>query len=108
MIAHLFEQIAPPWAQSEMTMTLSPHKFDGRKYRACAISAQNENEVGSANAARRDQRTFRCGVTRARRGRKKEKRSRVCFRQRHGGGRCAPASFQPSLRSASLFRSPNR
>jgi hypothetical protein len=74
----------------------------------CSISKQNENEVRSANAARRDQRTFRCGVTRARRGRKKEKRSRVSFRQRHGGGRCAPASFQPSLRSASLFRSPNR
>ena len=27
-----------------------------------------------------------------------EKRSRVCFRQRHGGGRCVPAPFQPSLR----------
>ena len=27
-----------------------------------------------------------------------EKRSCVCFRQRHGGGRCVPASFQPSLR----------
>ena len=27
-----------------------------------------------------------------------EKRSRVCFRQRHGGGRCIPAPFQPSLR----------
>jgi len=27
-----------------------------------------------------------------------EKRSRVCFRQRHGGGRCTTAPFQPSLR----------
>jgi hypothetical protein len=98
MIAHLFEQIAPPWAQSEMTMTFSPLKFVGRKCGVCSISEQNENEVRSANAARRDERTFRCGVTRARRGRKKEKRSRVCFRQRHGGGRCAPAPFQPSLR----------
>jgi hypothetical protein len=89
-------------------MTFSPHKLAGRKCGVCSISEQNENEMRSANATRRDQRTFRCGVTRARRGRKKEKRSRVSFRQRHGGGRCAPASFQPSLRSASLFRSPNR
>ncbi len=36
------------------------------------------------------------------------KRCCVCFRQRHGGGRCAPAPFQPSLRSASLHHSPNR
>jgi len=32
-----------------------------------------------------------------------EKRSRVCFRQRHGDGRCAPAPFQPSLRLRFTF-----
>jgi hypothetical protein len=32
-----------------------------------------------------------------------EKHSRVCFRQRHGGGRCAPAPFQPSLRLRFTF-----
>ena len=57
-----------------------------------------KNEVCSAKVARRDQRALRCGFTRARRGRKWKKRSRVCFRQRHGGGRCATAPFQPSLR----------
>jgi hypothetical protein len=67
MIAHLFEQIAPSWAQSEMTMTFSPHKFVGKKCDARAISAQDENEVRKPNVARRDQRAFRCGVTRARR-----------------------------------------
>jgi hypothetical protein len=62
-----------------MTMTFSPHKLAGRKCGVCSISEQNENEMRSANATRRDQRTFRCGVTRARRGRKKEKRSRVAL-----------------------------
>ena len=51
----------------------------------------------------RDQHTFRCSVTRARRGRTKQKRSRVGFRQRHGGGRCVPAPFQPSLRLPFTF-----
>ena len=98
MMPHLFERIAPPWAQSEMTITLSLGEFAGRKYDACAISTQLENEVHSANVVRRDQRAFRHCFTRARRGRKWKKRSRVCFRQRHGGGRCIPAPFQPSLR----------
>jgi len=31
------------------------------------------------------------------------KRSRVHFRQRHGGGRCVPAPFQPSLRLPFTF-----
>jgi hypothetical protein len=48
MIAHLFEEIAPPWAQSETTMTFSPHKFAGRKCSVCSISEQNKNEVRSA------------------------------------------------------------
>jgi hypothetical protein len=97
MMAHLFERIAPSWAQSETTMIFSRHKFAGRKYDVCSISEQNENEVSSANIARHDQRAFRCGFTRARRGRKNIKRSRVCFRQRNGGSRCVSASFQPSL-----------
>ena len=67
-------------------------------YDAHAISAQIENEVRRANVARRDQRAFRCGFTRARRGRKWKNAAALCFRQRHGGGRCVPAPFQPSLR----------
>ena len=51
-------------------MIFSRHKFAGRKYDACAISTQLENEVHSANVVRRDQRAFRHGFTRARRGRK--------------------------------------
>jgi len=42
MMPHLFERIAPPWAQSEMTITLSLGEFAGRKYDACAISAQEK------------------------------------------------------------------
>jgi len=34
----------------------------------------------------------------ARSSRTEIERSRVCFRQRHGGGRYIPAPFQPSLR----------
>jgi hypothetical protein len=43
-MADLFERIAPLWAQSETTMTFSRHKFAGRTYDACAISAQIENQ----------------------------------------------------------------
>ena len=46
----------------------------------------------------RDQRPFRCGFTRVRRGRKWKNAAALCFRQRHGGGRYVPAPFQPSLR----------
>jgi len=74
----------------------------------CSISEQNENEVRSANAARRDQRTFRCGVTRARRGRK----WRTQWRCASVSGTAADVAFR--LRSSrlsactSLNRSPNR
>jgi hypothetical protein len=59
MTGDLFELIAPSWAQSETKMIFSRQKFAGRKYDACAISAQTENEVHSANVARRDERAFR-------------------------------------------------
>ena len=39
MMAHLFERIAPSWAQSKKTMTLSLGEFAGKKCEACAISA---------------------------------------------------------------------
>jgi hypothetical protein len=42
MMAHLFEQIAPPWAQSEMTMTLSLGEFAGRQCGVCSFLEQNE------------------------------------------------------------------
>jgi hypothetical protein len=42
MMAHLFERIAPSWAQSKMTMTLSSGKFDGKNSEVCAMIAQNE------------------------------------------------------------------
>jgi hypothetical protein len=42
MMAHLFGRIAPSWAQSKMTMTLSSGKFDGKNSEVCAMIAQNE------------------------------------------------------------------
>ena len=97
MMAHLFERIAPPWAQSKMITTFSFDDFAGRKCDTCAISAQGKMKcVAQKSPAATNARSLR--FTRARRGRKWKKRSRVCFRQRHGGGRCVPAPFQPSLR----------
>jgi len=103
-----FERIALPWAQSEMTMTLSLGEFAGRKCDACAISAQSKNEVRSANATRRDQRAFRCGVTRARRGRRMK--NAVAFASVSGTAAVVAFRFRSSRLSAcaSLFRPPNR
>jgi len=42
MMADLFERIAPPWAQSKMTMTLSSGESDGKNSGVCAMIAQNE------------------------------------------------------------------
>ena len=42
MMAHLFERIAPPWAQSKMITTFSFDDFAGRKCDTCAISAQGK------------------------------------------------------------------
>jgi hypothetical protein len=42
MMADLFERIAPPWAQSKMTMTLSSDKSDRINGGVCAMIAQNE------------------------------------------------------------------
>jgi len=42
MMAHLFERIAPSWAQSKKTTTLSFGKFDRKKGGVCAMIAQNE------------------------------------------------------------------
>jgi hypothetical protein len=46
MMAHLFERIAPPWAQSKMTMTLSSGKPDRQNGGVCAMIAQNEFPLG--------------------------------------------------------------
>jgi len=70
MMAHSFDQIALSWVQSETTMIFSRHKFAGRKYDACEISTQIENEARSAKVVHRNQRAFRCRFTRARRGQK--------------------------------------
>jgi hypothetical protein len=104
----LFEQIAPPWAQSETTMTFSPHKFAGRKYRACAISAQRGNETHSTNTTRHDQRAFRCGVMRARRGQRLE--NAVALASVSGTAAVVALRLRFSRLSAyaSLFHSPNR
>jgi len=89
-------------------MIFSPHNFAGRKYRACAISAQSGNEAHSANTARHDQRAFRCGVTRARRGRRLE--NAVAFASVSGTAAVVALRLRSSRLSAyaSLFRSPNR
>jgi len=58
----------------------------------------NSHETAQFMFNIRDQRSFRCGFTRARRGWKKQNAVALCFRQRHGGGRYVPASFPPSLR----------
>ena len=108
MMAHSFEQIAPPWVQSETTMIFSRHKFAGRKYYACAISAQIQNEVRSANVARRDQRAFRHCFTRARRGRKWK--NAVAFASVSGTAAVVTFRLHSSRLSAciSLCRPPNR
>ena len=97
MMAHLFERIAPPWAQSKMITTFSFDDFAGRKCDTCAISAQGKMKcVAQKSPAATNARS---ATLHARSSRTEmEKRSRVCFRQRHGGGRYVPAPFQPSLR----------
>ena len=108
MMAHSFDQIAPLWAQSETTMVFSRHKFAGRKYDACAISTQLENVVHSANVVRRDQRAFRHGFTRARRGRKWK--NAVAFASVSGTAAVVAFRLRSSRLSActSLCRPPNR
>jgi hypothetical protein len=88
-------------------MIFSRHKFAGIKCDACAISAQGKNEVLKTNAARRDQRAFRCGFTRARRGRKK---NTVAFASVSGTAAVVAFRLRSSRLSAytSLFRPPNR
>jgi hypothetical protein len=46
MMADLFERIAPSWAQSEMTMTLSSGESDRKRGGVCAMIAQNEFSFG--------------------------------------------------------------
>lgn len=46
MMADLFERIAPSWAQSEMTMTLSSGESDRKSGGVCAMIAQNEFSFG--------------------------------------------------------------
>ena len=96
-MADLFERIAPSWAQSKKTMTLSLGEFAGKKCEACAISAQGKMKcVAQKSPAATNARS--AAASRALVADRNGKRSRVCFRQRHGGGRCATAPFQPSLR----------
>jgi hypothetical protein len=43
MMAHLFERIAPPWAQSKITLALSSGQSDRKNGGFCAMITQNEN-----------------------------------------------------------------
>jgi hypothetical protein len=108
MMADLFERIAPVWAQSKMTMTLSSGKSDRKNEGVCAMITQNENEVCSAKVARHDQRASHSPVTRARRGRKWK--NAVAFASVSGTAAVVAFRLRSSRLSActSLFRSPNR
>lgn len=90
MMAHSFERIAPPRVQSKITLTLSSGQSDRKSGGVCAMITQNENVI------RRDQRTFRCGFTRARRGREKGKRRRIGFRLELGVVAPVRVSLVPS------------
>jgi hypothetical protein len=46
MMAYSFERIAPPWAQSKITLTLSSGQSDRKNGGVCAMIAQNEFFLG--------------------------------------------------------------
>ena len=108
MMAHLFERIAPPWAQSKMITTFSFDDFAGRKCDTCAISAQGKMKCVAQKSPRRDQRAFRHGFTRARRGRKWK--NAVAFASVSGTAAVVAFRLRSSRLSActSLCRPPNR
>jgi hypothetical protein len=84
----------------------SRRKFAGSKYDAHVISSQIKNEVRSANVARHDQRAFRCGVTRARRGRKWK--NAVAFASVSGTAAVVALRLRSSRLSAPLHFSARR
>jgi hypothetical protein len=79
-MADLFERIAPSWAQSKITMTLSSGQSDRRNGGVCVIITQNEND-GEKSRCRPPRPTRVPLRLHARSSRTElEKRSRVCFR----------------------------
>jgi len=108
MMAGLFERIAPSWAQSKKTMTLSLGEFAGKKCEACAISAQGKMKcVAQKSPAATNARSAAASRALIADGNGK---NAVAFASVSGTAAVVPFRLRSSRLSActSLYRPPNR
>ena len=107
MMAGLFERIAPSWAQSKKTMTLSLGEFAGKKCEACAISAQGKMKcVAQKSPAATNARSAALHA----RSSRTEMENAVAFASVSGTAAVVALRLRSSRLSAyaSLYRPPNR